>query len=167
MNASEIIRTVIRCSGFDQSGCARKLGWSRQKMSNKLIKNTFTADEFLALLDILGMELQIKMKDDVAEPKVKKQVEPEIKLAESKYDPAKASVVNTTFYLDGQNKYTNGKAEELSVMCDEETGELFFYITTYFEQKRKREITRAVSRAEADAFILRSKPINEIRKVKK
>lgn len=168
MNASDIIRTAIRCSGTDQSGCARLLGWTRQKMSTKLLRNTITADEFLTILDVLGMELQIKPQTT----DVSGTVEPKLDYSQdvlqdiSQFDPAKASVINTTFYLDGQNKYTNGKAEELNVMYDPKTGELKFYIITYFEQKRKRAITRAVSREEADAFILRSKPVEEIRKKK-
>ena len=59
MNATQIVRSLIRDNNVYQSSVAKKLGWTGQALSNKLRRNMLSADEFFKVIEALGCEIKI------------------------------------------------------------------------------------------------------------
>lgn len=62
MTASEMITHAIEDRGVYKKDVASKMGWSAANLTNKLRRNTITADEFIKLADILGFNVQMANK---------------------------------------------------------------------------------------------------------
>lgn len=60
---ADVCRDLIKASGLKQSEVARKMGWQPPNLSNRLRRNTLSADEFTKFLDALGYEMKIVEKD--------------------------------------------------------------------------------------------------------
>lgn len=56
---TEICKDLIDRSPLQQKEVAEKMGWSQQRICNKLRRNDLSADEFSKLLGILGYEMRI------------------------------------------------------------------------------------------------------------
>mgnify|MGYP004463616771 CR=1 FL=1 len=63
MNVSELIRTASLASKTSHKKIAAKMGWSEALFSNRLRRESFSADELYKIMDILGYDLKITEKD--------------------------------------------------------------------------------------------------------
>ncbi|MCX4355898.1 MAG: hypothetical protein OSJ43_06690 [Oscillospiraceae bacterium] len=116
MASKEILEAVLRDTGTSKAAAASKIGWLPQTLSNKLRMKTMRADEFLELMEALGVSITYTLKETGtavrvripgAGRKVRKMVDGII------YDTAAASAISNNFYSDGVNEYTDGMAREL------------------------------------------------------
>ncbi len=72
MKVSDIIKTAIVSSDKQQTEVASRMGWSRQAFSNRLRNNTISADEWVAISQILGYDLKMVSKNGLeAKPKTR------------------------------------------------------------------------------------------------
>jgi hypothetical protein len=60
MNAVEIIEKAISASGMDKKDVAAAIGMSPQNFTNKLSRNSFSAEELQNIMSATGHELDIK-----------------------------------------------------------------------------------------------------------
>lgn len=72
MTASEIIRDVISKSELKQGAIAAGMGLTSTGLSNRLRRNSLSADYFLRLLDYLGYDFQILRRSTGKIEKVRK-----------------------------------------------------------------------------------------------
>lgn len=116
MASKEILEAVLRDTGTSKSAAAAKIGWLPQTLSNRLRMKTLRADEFLELMEALGVNITYTIKETGAVVriripgagrKVRKMVNGVI------YDTSTASAISNNFYADGVNEYTDGMAREL------------------------------------------------------
>lgn len=59
MNAKEFLTAVLEHANSNWSGAASKLGWARQSMSRKINTGSLRADDFLALLDAMDVNITV------------------------------------------------------------------------------------------------------------
>lgn len=65
MTASDMIKDLILRSGMLKKDVAEAMGWKyAQHLTNRLGRNTVSADEFLKIVDICGYAIKIEKKDD-------------------------------------------------------------------------------------------------------
>lgn len=116
MASKEILEAVLRDTGTSKASAAAKIGWLPQTLSNKLRMKTMRADEFLELMEALGVNVTYTLKETGsvvrvripgAGRKVRKMVDGIV------YDTAASSALSNNFYSDGINEYTDGMAREL------------------------------------------------------
>jgi len=63
MKIADVCRDLIQTSEMKQSEIARKMGWNPPNLSNRLRRNTLSADEFVLFLSAIGYEMKIVKKD--------------------------------------------------------------------------------------------------------
>ncbi len=116
MTAKEILEAVLRDTGTSKSAAAAKIGLLPQAFSSRLRMKTLRADDFLELMEALGVEVTYTIKETGeairiripgAGRKVRKMVNGII------YDTSASSALSNNFYSDGLNEYTDGMAREL------------------------------------------------------
>ena len=96
MTPVEIIKDLIARSPMQQKDLAEKMGWVPQSFSNKVRRNTFTAEELLQIVDVLGYEIKIVEKETNDEVTTRrKRVGPRLKLMVNgvKYDTFKSDAI--------------------------------------------------------------------------
>ena len=116
----------MRDTGKTKAEAAAKIGWVPQQLSARLTRNSLRADELLDLLEGIGIELTMTVKEtgkvvrshiQGAGRRVKAMVDRVI------YDTASSDALANNFYADGVNEYTDGKALELYI---DREGRYFF-----------------------------------------
>lgn len=116
MASKEILEAVLRDTNTSKAAAAAKIGWLPQTLSNRLRLKTMRADEFLELMEALGVNITYTLKETGAVVrvripgagrKVRKMVDGIV------YDTSTASALSNNFYSDGVNEYTDGMAREL------------------------------------------------------
>ncbi len=116
MTVKEMLSAAYRATGTNQAVAAATIGWTAQQISQRMVRNSLRADDFLAILDNLGIELTMTVKNGGKEIKtlragagrrVHKMVDNVM------YDTAQSDALSNNFYADGENEYTDGKATEL------------------------------------------------------
>lgn len=126
MTSKELLIAALRGTGKTQAEAAAKVGWVPQQLSARLTRNSLRADELLNLLDGIGVELTMTVKETGkvirshihgAGRRVKAMVGRII------YDTALSDALANNFYADGVNEYTDGKALELYI---DREGRYFF-----------------------------------------
>lgn len=126
MTSKELLAAALRDTGKTQAEAAAKIGWVPQQLSARLTRNSLRADELLELLEGLGIELTMTVKE------TGKVIRPHIQGAGRRvkamvdrvtYDTASSDALANNFYADGVNEYTDGKALELYVSRE---GRYFF-----------------------------------------
>lgn len=151
MTSKEVLAAALRDTGKTQAEAAAKIGWVPQQLSARLTRNSLRADELLDLLDGLGVELTLTVREtgkvirshiQGAGRRVKGMVD------RVTYDTAASDALSNNFYADGVNEYTDGKALELYV---DKEGRYFFAEYSSWEGVKDR-IT-PVTAETAAAFI--------------
>lgn len=155
MEAKEVLRAAYLATGICQNDSAERIGYSKQQLSGKIVRGTLRADEFLKILDVIGVDVEFKLRENgqviKTQPKtyipgigdrVRRMVDKVI------YDTARADALANNFYADGVNKYTEGKAMELYIDSD---GRYFF--AEYCEWDGVKERITPVNPTVAAAFI--------------
>lgn len=151
MKSKEALAAALKETGKTQAEAATKLGWSPQQLSARLVRNSLRADEFLDLMDAIGIDVVLKLQGTGSEVKahisgagrrVRRMVN------KITYDTAASDALANNFYADGKNEYSDGKAMELYVDKD---GRYFFAEYTNWEGAEDR-IT-PVTANDAAAFI--------------
>lgn len=126
MTSKELLAAALRDTGKTQAAAAAKVGWTPQQLSSRLSRNSLRADELLELLEGLGIELTMTVKEtgkvvrshiQGAGRRVKGMVD------RVTYDTASSDALANNFYADGVNEYTDGKALELYI---DREGRYFF-----------------------------------------
>lgn len=138
MTSKEVLVAAYKATNTSQGENAKKMGWTEQKLSSKLVRNSLRADEFLMLLDTIGIDVEfkvrgtgqpVKVRIPGAGRRVRRMVDKVI------YDTAAADAVSNNFYADGVNEYTDGRAMELYVTQD---GKYFFAEYSEWEGTKDR-----------------------------
>lgn len=165
MPANELIAAALKATNKSQAAAAASVGWVPQQLSGKLIRRSLRADEFLELLEAIGVEITLTVKETGKQIKeqrfgagrrVKAMVDRVI------YDTAASNALSNNFFADGVNQYTDGKARELYI---DNEGRYFFAEYSAWEGAKDR-IT-PVSAEDAAVFIqthgteLHKQPQNE------
>lgn len=126
MTSKELLAAALRDTGKTQAEAAAKIGWVPQQLSARLTRNSLRADELLDLLEGIGIELTMTVKEtgkvvrshiQGAGRRVKAMVD------RVTYDTASSDALANNFYADGVNEYTDGKALELYI---DREGRYFF-----------------------------------------
>ena len=63
MTSKEVLAAVLKATGKTQAEAATNVGWVPQQLSARLVRNSLRADELLALLEGLGVELSFTIKE--------------------------------------------------------------------------------------------------------
>lgn len=151
MTSKELLAAALRDTGKTQAEAAAKIGWVPQQLSARLTRNSLRADELLDLLEGLGIELTMTVKEtgkvirshiQGAGRRVKAMVD------RVTYDTASSDALANNFYADGVNEYTDGKALELYI---DREGRYFFAEYSSWEGVKDR--VTPVTPETAAAFI--------------
>lgn len=117
---SEILKDALDAKGYSQREFAKKMGWTPQNFSQRLKKNSFTAEEWRNMAYNLGYEVRLVELESGIEfegrrkgrgRRVRQVVNGVL------YDTHKADMLCGDFYCDGINEYRDGMAFELYVDC--------------------------------------------------
>lgn len=153
MTSKEALAVALKETGKTQAEAAIKMGWVPQQLSARLSRNSLRADEFLELMDAIGVDVILKTRDTGVELKahiagagrrVRAMVNRVI------YDTEASDALANNFYADSVNEYNDGKAMELYI---DREGRYFFAEYTNWEGAKDR-IT-PVTANDAAAFIER------------
>lgn len=149
MKSIEALKTVLECTNNTQSTAATLVGWTKQQLNSRMVRGDMKTDEWLALLDAMGVEVVLVNKD------TGKPIKPIVRVKgigqrakgmseRVKYDTEKADALANSFYLDGKNKYTDGKAEELYI---DKEGRYFLVTYTEDDKSKIHHVTVNVAKA--------------------
>lgn len=126
VTAKEAIMEALRSVGKTQADAAHAIGLTPKQLSERLVRGTLRADQFLEILDAIGIDVTFTAKCggkpiDVmirgAGRRVKQMVDRTI------YDTADSNAIANNFYADGIHEYIDGHALELYLTRD---GRYFF-----------------------------------------
>lgn len=147
----KVINKAISKFGLMKFRIAENLGWSPQRLNNKLKTGTVTADEFIRIMDIIGIEVAFEVvstgKKVIARKKgygrpVTGMVDKEV------YSTTSSIPIANNFYADGVNEYNCGRAAELYLA---DNGKYFF--AEYSEYESVKDSISSVSAEDAMKFI--------------
>jgi len=148
MTSKELLTAAFKATNTAQGDGAKKIGWTKQQLSSKLVRNSLRADEFLAILDAIGVDIEFKVRE-TGQPvtaripgagrRVRRMVDKVI------YDTAAADALANNFYADGVNEYVDGRAMELYI---DKEGRYFFAEYSEWEGTKDR-ITPVTANAAA------------------
>lgn len=158
MKSIEALKTVMECTNNTQSTAAPLVGWTKQQLNSRMVRGDMKTDEWLALIEAMGVEVVLVNKETgkPIKPLVRsKGVGPRAKgMSERvKYDTEKADALANSFYLDGENMYTDGKAEELYI---DEEGRYFLVTYTDDDKSKIHHVTGNVAKAFIEKYGSRS-----------
>lgn len=149
--AREAIMEASKLTGISLAEVSRNIGWSPQAFNQKLHGATLRADEFFRAMDFMGVRVAfinratgIELFDGSTG-----WGEPVSGVSNGeRYDTEHATILATTFYEDGVNKYAYGFARELYV----DTNGAYFF-AEYFENPEKKPRVKATTPELAAEFI--------------
>lgn len=151
MTSKEILNAALFENDTTQAFAAELIGWTPQQLSQRMVRNSLRADEFLAILEALDVDVKLTSRKTGAE------IKPFIQGAGRRakgmadrviYDTAYADALSNSFYANGVNKYSEGKASELYI--DREGR---YFIVEYTEDVNEKDKIRAVGADIAASFI--------------
>ena len=126
MTSKDLLAASLKATGKSQAEGARLMGCTPQWLSARLVRNSLRADEFLNLLDKLGVDVTLTIRE-TGQPvkerikgagrRVRKMVNRVI------YDTGVCNALSNNFWKDGVNEYTDGRAMELYIDSE---GRYFF-----------------------------------------
>lgn len=153
INPTEAIRNLITRKGYSQTEVAEMIGNTKQNLNNKITSGSLRTDDWVKILDAIGVDIVFVDREtgavlSVTDSTYKKGYGPPAKgvFDGVKYDTQKADAIANTFFIDGENEYCNGRAEELYL---DKNGR---YFMVAYKEKGKPKIT-AVSPLIAAAFV--------------
>lgn len=150
MTSREILTAALKATGKTQAEAARLLGYNPQWLSARLVRCSLRADEFLALMDKIGIDVSFTVRETGESVKeqikgagrrIRKMVNRVI------YDTAACNALANNFYADGVHEYIDGRAMELYI-----DAEGVYFFAEYTENGNGDHITVA-SPEEAATFI--------------
>lgn len=151
MKSKDVISAALKEIGISQAESAKSIDWSPQRLSRKIVEGTLRADDFLRLMDAIGVDVEFKARESGkvikariagAGRRVRCMVNKVI------YDTAISDAISNSFYADGVNEYTDGRARELYV---DKEGRFFF--AEYSTWEGQKDLIIPVGSDEAAAFI--------------
>lgn len=151
MDSKEAIIAALRDTKTTRAELTAKIGWTTQKLNSKLSRDCFKADEFLTIMDALGIDVIYKLRETGkavteriagAGRRVRLMVDGVI------YDTASSDALANSFWADGENEYIDGRALELYI---DKAGRYFF--AEYMNLSLAKDHILPVTKEEADAFI--------------
>lgn len=151
MSSKEILKAACKATGVTQNEGARRIGLTKQQLSSKIMRGTLRADEFLELLDAIGIDVEFKVRETDSAIKILiPGMGTRVRCMVDKviYDTAASDALSNNFYADGVNKFTDGKAMELYI---DKEGRYFF--AEYSEWEGVKDRITPVSASVAAAFI--------------
>lgn len=152
MTSKEMLVAAIKTAGTSQAKAAQAIGWVPQQLSSRLTRGSLGADEFLSLLEAIGVDITLKVKATDREVKVHR-VEGagrRVRCSVDRviYDTQNSDALANNFYADGINEYNEGKALELYI---DNEGRYFF--AEYSEWDGVKDRITPVSAEVAASFI--------------
>ena len=118
MTAKEALVSALSKTNHTQESAAKLVGWNGQQISQRLQRNSMRADEFLGLLDAVGVDVTftVRKTGEVLRDHTTGHGR-RVKATADKvlYDTAASDALSNSFYEDGVNEYKNGEASELYV----------------------------------------------------
>ncbi len=63
MNCADLVRARMKDTGTALHELAEKMGYSRQRLGNRLLRNSLTAEEFYEAMAIMGATVKIEKND--------------------------------------------------------------------------------------------------------
>lgn len=117
---SEILKDALDAKGYSQREFAKKMGWTPQNFSQRLKKNSFTAEEWRSMAYKLGYEVRlVELESGIEFESRRKGHGRRVRQVVNGvlYDTHKADMLCGDFYRDGTNEYIDGMAFELYVDC--------------------------------------------------
>lgn len=151
MTSKEALTAAMKEKGVTQAETAAMVNWTPMQLSSRLMRSSLRADDFITLLESLGIELVMKEKETGKEIKLrtpgagrrcKQMVDKVI------YDTETSNALSNNFYADGVNEYTDGKALELYI---DREGRYFF--VEYSDWEGVKDRITPVSGNDAAKFI--------------
>ncbi len=136
LTSREILSSALRETGKTQAEAAANMCWSPQQLSHRLVRNTLRADDFIHLLDGIGVDVTFTVRE--TGKKIKVRIEGAGNRAKGMvggviYDTAASYPLANDFYADGINKYTDGLATELYMDVDGR-----YFLVEYPEDETKK-----------------------------
>lgn len=151
MKANTMLSAALKGLGLTKADAAKAIGWTPQQLNGRLSRNSLRADEFIDLLDGVGIELQLvsKQTGKVFKTRIKgagRRVRAMV--GRVTYDTGKSDALSNNFYSDGVNMYNDGTARELYIDSE---GRYFF--AEYYEWAGTKDRITPVNAEDAAAFI--------------
>lgn len=150
MTARDALGAALYRTGHTQESAAKLVGWtSGQQISQRLARNSMRADEFLNIMDAVGIDVTFTIRktgEILREHKAGHGRRVRGNSDKVFYDTESADALANNFYEDGLNEYKDGEACELYV---DRKGR--YFMAEYREDGKDR--VRAVSSSVAIAFI--------------
>ena len=151
MTTREVLSAILLTAGKSQADVAAMMGWSPQSLSQRLVRDTLRSDDFLKIVELLGIEVTFTVKDSGKIVKIRNAGHGRRlrKMSDRViFDTTRADAISNSFYADGTNEYDeNGEAQELYI--DDEGR---YFVAEYHTDASKDKI-RAVPASLAVAFI--------------
>ena len=149
MTSKDALMSALSRTGYTQESAAKLVGWVGQQISQRLQRNSMRADEFLNLMDAIGVDVTFTVRATGEVLKDHKSGHGRrVKATADKvlYDTAASDALANSFYEDGVNEFKDGEACELYV---DKKGR--YFMAEYHEDGKDR--IRPVSASVAAAFI--------------
>jgi len=119
MTSRELMDAALAKTKNSQAWLARQMGWTPQNFNLRLNRNSIRADEFLALMDVLGVDVTFTMRKtgEILKPHVSGHGRRLCGNCDKiTFDTAAAEAISNSFYEDGVNEFNaDGEAAELYV----------------------------------------------------
>lgn len=151
MTAKEVIEEALRNTGLTQYAAANLIGWQGQQLSQRLARGSLRADEMLEILDKMGIDVTFTVRASG------KTLTSHIPGAGRRvrgicdkvvYDTSNANALSNSFWSDGENEYTEGRATELYV---DDSGR--YFLAEYSNVEGERDKVTVISAELAAVYI--------------
>jgi hypothetical protein len=152
MTAKEIITAALDTIGITQATAAKNYGGSAQQLSQRIVRGSLRVDEFIGLMDSMGIDITFNVRDTGEEikPRISGHGDRVKGFSDGvQYDTEYAEALSNSFYADGQHEY-NEKGEALELYLDKEGR---YFMAEYSNVEGARNRVRSVPAEVAAAFI--------------
>lgn len=151
MTSRELMDAALVKTKTTQAGLARQMGWTPQNFNLRLNRNSIRADEFLTIMDALGVDVTFTMREsgEILKPHVRGHGRRLCGNCDKiTFDTAAAEAISNSFYEDGVNEFNaDGEATELYV-----DSEGRYFMAEYHTDTSKDRL-RTVPSSVAAAFV--------------
>lgn len=151
MTARETIDAALAELDMTQASAAKAMGMTPQQFNGRLLRNSLRADEFLKLMDAIGIDISYHVRSSGKKVRAyAKGYGRHIRCMVDRviYDTASSEVLANNFWVDGKNEYNDGKALELYV-----DGEGRYFFAEYSSWEGVKDRICPVSQQDAATFI--------------
>lgn len=151
MTSRELMDAALVKTKTTQAGLARQMGWTPQNFNLRLNRNSIRADEFLAIMDALGVDVTFTMREsgEILKPHVRGHGRRLCGNCDKiTFDTAAAEAISNSFYEDGVNEFNaDGEAAELYVDSEGR------YFMAEYHMDSSKDRLRTVQSSVAAAFV--------------